>query len=265
MRDKLSTQYNSAVQQIKSAILQSQAKALASVNQEQLALYYSIGRYISYNTRKGFWGKGALSAISQQLQAEMPGLRGFGETNLKRMRLFYEEWKALESNSSAVADELQESDSKEITIWQPRLPNLIDIPISAFFNISFTHHTIILAAAKTTEERLFYIQLCSDLHLSKRDLQHKIAQNVYHHQGTIPNNFVETIPEQKQALKAVQMFKDDYLLDFINVEQLGSREEDIDERVLENEIVHNIRNFIMTFGSRDIQNHSATVKRPVAR
>ena len=44
------------------------------------------------------------------------------------------------------------------------------------------------------------------------------------------------------------MFKDSYLLDFINTEQLGQREEDIDERVLENEIVHNMRNFIMTFG-----------------
>ena len=39
-----------------------------------------------------------------------------------------------------------------------------------------------------------------------------------------------------------------YLLDYINTEQLGQREEDIDERVIENEIVHNIRNFIMTFG-----------------
>lgn len=44
------------------------------------------------------------------------------------------------------------------------------------------------------------------------------------------------------------MFKDSYLLDFINTEQLGQREEDIDERVIENEIVHNMRNFIMTFG-----------------
>lgn len=56
MKEKLTPQYNDAVKQIKTAILQSQAKALASVNQEQLALYYGIGRYISFNTRKGFWG-----------------------------------------------------------------------------------------------------------------------------------------------------------------------------------------------------------------
>ena len=72
MEEKLSTQYNDAVQQIKTAILQSQAKALAGVNQEQLALYYGIGRFISQNSRAGFWGKDAIDTISRQLSAEMP-------------------------------------------------------------------------------------------------------------------------------------------------------------------------------------------------
>ena len=106
MKEKLSTQYNDAVQQIKTAILKSQAKALAGVNQEQLALYYGIGRYISVNTREGVWGKGALEAISEQLRAELPGLRGFSSTNLKLMRIFYEEWKGIEANSSVATDEL---------------------------------------------------------------------------------------------------------------------------------------------------------------
>lgn len=52
-----------------------------------------------------------------------------------------------------------------------------------------------------------------------------------------------------QALKAIQMFKDEYLLDFMNVEELGERDkEDIDERVVEQAIIHNVKNFIMTFG-----------------
>ena len=76
MEGKLSTQYNEAVQQIKTAILRSQAKALSGVNQEQLALYYGIGRYVSYNTREGYWGKGAIATISAQLRAELPGIRG---------------------------------------------------------------------------------------------------------------------------------------------------------------------------------------------
>ena len=259
MNDKPRTQYNSAVQQIKAAILKSQATALANINQEQLSLYYAIGRYISYNTRKGFWGKGAIAAISAQLQAELPGLRGFGETNLKKMRLFYEEWRSFDDKSSPAGDdlganspttvgELQRADNHGVIIRQKHLTNLMDIPIAAFFSISFSHHYIILSKVKSKEGRLFYINLCSELHLSKRSLIQKIAEDAFHNQGKMPNNFSVTIPEHKQAFKAIQMFKDEYLLDFINVEQLGEREEEIDERVIENEIVHNMRNFIMTFG-----------------
>ena len=64
----------------------------------------------------------------------------------------------------------------------------------------------------------------------------------------MPNNFLSTIPDYKQAYRAIQMFKDEYMLDFINVEELGMRDEDIDEKVIEQGIVHNIKNFIMTFG-----------------
>ena len=64
----------------------------------------------------------------------------------------------------------------------------------------------------------------------------------------MPNNFLSTIPDYKQAYRAIQMFKDEYMLDFINVEELGMRDEDIDEKVMEQGIVHNIKNFIMTFG-----------------
>ena len=248
MNEKLSPQYNEAVQQIKTAILRSQAKALGGVNQEQLALYYGIGRYVSYNTREGFWGKGAIATISAQLRAEMPGIRGFSESNIKSMRTFYEEWKDLEANSPVATDELQLTDNELGTIRRLQLTKYADFPITAFLSIGFTHHTAILTGVKTIEERKFYIQLCCDQKLSVEELQKRIAEDVFHNQGQMPNNFVATIPEYKQAFRAIQMFKDEYLLDYLNVEQLGIREEDIDEKVIENEIVHNIKNFIMTFG-----------------
>ena len=84
--------YGDAVRAIKQAILKSQYEAVKGVNAQQLALYYSIGGYISANTRTGTWGKGAIDAISSQLQEELPGLRGFSARNLKYMRTFYEEW-----------------------------------------------------------------------------------------------------------------------------------------------------------------------------
>lgn len=91
-----------AVQVLKDAILQSQQRALGAVNQEQLALYYGIGRYISANTRTKNWGKGFIESISEQLRKELPGLRGFSARNLRNMRTFYEEWQILESPNLAV-------------------------------------------------------------------------------------------------------------------------------------------------------------------
>ena len=132
MEEKLSPQYNAAVQQIKMAILRSQAKALSGVNQEQLALYYGIGRYVSFNTREGYWGKDAIATISRQLRAEMPGLRGFSETNLRLMRIFYEEWKSLEPNSSVTTDELQLSNNEASEIHQLQLTKYDDFPITSF-------------------------------------------------------------------------------------------------------------------------------------
>ena len=267
MKDILSPKYNDAVHQIKTAIMQSQSKALASVNQEQLALYYGIGRYISYNTRKGAWGKDAIATISKQLSIEMPGLKGFSPRNLKNMRTFYEQWRCLDTNSPTATGELQKSvnsadASAEIqkSVNSPDTSGeldseinsakskLSDIPIAAFFSIGFSHHILILSKTKSIQERNYYVQLCAELKLSHEDLARKISEDTYHNQGKMPNNFNAAIPDNKQAFKAIQLFKDEYLLDFINVEQLGQREEDIDERVIENEIVHNIRNFIMTFG-----------------
>ena len=249
-----------AVNLLKTAILQSQARAANAVNQEQLALYYGVGRFLSLNTRNKNWGAGMIKSISQRLRSEIPGLRGFGETNLRNMRLFYEAWSGIESNSSVMTDELnvttsnaagcntQIPDTDIDTIHQLRLMNLDNFPAVPFLSISFTHHMVILTHAKECDERLFYIQYAFDRKLSIEELEKVLKKDLYHHQGQIPNNFLDTIPEYKQAYRAIQMFKDEYLLDFINVEELGMRDEDIDERVIEQSIVHNVKNFIMTFG-----------------
>lgn len=65
--------YIEAVKAIKEAILRSQCRAAASVNKEQLSLYYGIGRYVSENSRKGFWGTGVIEQISLLLQKELLG------------------------------------------------------------------------------------------------------------------------------------------------------------------------------------------------
>lgn len=253
--------YQNAVDIIKTAILQSQARAAKAVNQEQLALYYGIGRYISANTRNKNWGTGAIETISKRLRLELPGLRGFGVSSLKNMRIFYEAWQMIEPNSPIEIGKLEGNasesnketaeliDSQGDVIRQLRLANLPDFPLAEFLSISFTHHIRILENAKDTDERIFYIRYCHNYKPTTDDLPGIIKkQDLYHHQDKMPNNFLTTIPDYKKAYRAIRMFKDEYLLDFINVEELGMHDEDINESVIESNIVHNVKNFIMTFG-----------------
>ena len=119
-----------------------------------------------------------------------------------------------------------------------------------FLSISFTHHIEILKKTTTLDERLFYIHQTAAYKWDKYKLREVLKQDLYHHQSAMPNNFLQTLPKRVQALKAIEMFKDEYLLDYINVEELGARDMvDIDERVVEQTIVHNVKNFIMTFGN----------------
>ena len=85
--------------------------------------------------------------------------------------------------------------------------------------------------------------------MSVETLKKSIASDEYHHHGALPNNFAKTLSTSVQAYRAVNAFKDEYLLDFINVEELSIRDvQDVDERVVENTIIHNVKNFILTFG-----------------
>ena len=91
--------YREAAQKIRDAILQSRYRSAQNANTELLNLYYSVGRYISTNTRDGKWGTGAIENISEQLQGKIPGLHGFSPSNMKNMRIFFERWQSdLEPN-----------------------------------------------------------------------------------------------------------------------------------------------------------------------
>ncbi|GAP72763.1 hypothetical protein SAMD00024442_41_24 [Candidatus Symbiothrix dinenymphae] len=161
--------YKSAVNNIKEVILRSQYRAASSVNREQLSLYYGIGRYVSLNSRDGFWGTGAIEQISKDLQKELPGLRGFSSENIKKMRHFYEVWEPV-INRSPVATDLQTIENQHSINRSPtatdlvvnenlllvvnRQPTADEFNPAEFLQIGFTHHMEIIALLKQKHWRL---------------------------------------------------------------------------------------------------------------
>ena len=242
--------YGQAVEAIKEAILRSQAAVAKDANERLLLLYFAVGRFVSENTRSGAWGTGAVEFISEQLQKELPGLRGFSARNLRYMRDFYEEWALAEcvddSNFALASAKLNSGTS--IPILHLQVQNWDGLTNEEFFGLGFTHHRTILESVKDPKERVFYIREAARNHYSVETLKRAIREDDFHHQGSLSNNFQSALGPAEQAQRAVLAFKDEYLLDFINVEPLGMRDKDVDERMLEQGIVQNIKEFILKFG-----------------
>ena len=70
-QQQVSADYIQAVKAIKQAILESRYRAARHVNKEVLTLNYSIGRFISINSRYAQWGSNAIPVISRLLQKEI--------------------------------------------------------------------------------------------------------------------------------------------------------------------------------------------------
>lgn len=245
-------QYKQAVSVIKEAILHSQYRAAKMVTGEELSLNFGIGAYVSNRSRQEKWGTSIIESISEQLRRELPGLRGFSARSIRNMRTFYEYWKQyLILQPSAAKLQLSiNQDNIEIDCFslQKWSPVAAKINRDEFLGISFSHHLEILQKTKDIQEVLFYIHQTVLHKWDKYDLRDRLKEGLYQKHGVAANNFLQTMPVN-DARKAVGMFKDEYLLDYINIEEMEvDKPEDIDERVIEKAIVRNIKKFIMTFG-----------------
>ena len=244
--------YNNAVGLIKQAILQSQYRSVKLITGEQLSLYFGIGRYVSVNSRNGTWGNSVINRISEQLKRELPGLRGFSGQNIRNMRSFAEYWeKYLKCSPTAsilkptYLQMVIDIDAFSLQKWSTIST---EINRDDFLSISFSHHMEILHKTKDLNEILFYIHQTVLHKWDKYDLRDRLKENIYKINNTATNNFIQTMPIA-DARKAVGMFKDEYLLDYINVEEIEiNKIEDVDERIVESAIISNIKKFIMTFG-----------------
>lgn len=271
------TAYSQTIKQLKTAILASRYKAAVLANRELLTLYFNVGKLITEREKKGSWGDKILTQLSTDLQHELPGLKGFSASNIKRMKLFYQQWdtsfaisplptdqlhnkgkKSVGAVSLLISplptDQLQKSRKKDtiknkLVNDESAIVQISPLPTdqfaTAFYSVSFTHHIELLTKTKSQEERQFYIGRIATEFWSVTTLKHHLKNKLFRKKGTMPNNFSIAISNETLRAKALQSFKDEYLLDFVNIEDPAEE----DERLIENEIVRNIKKFLMSLGS----------------
>lgn len=182
----------------------------------------------------------------------MPELRGFSDRNLRKMRQFYQAysieqiWPLLTAKIQTVDNvmdiigqsptaKLRSSDNEAI------LANSEDCVLSSFMGITFTHHVLLLNKCEIYEERLFYMHRAATEFWTVDILEHYIKEDLFGQNGKLNHNFDFTI-QADVNLNAGDYFKDQYLLDFLQLQ------DGYTENKIENGIVSNITEFILKMG-----------------
>jgi predicted nuclease of restriction endonuclease-like (RecB) superfamily len=243
--------YISFIKQVKEEILSSRYTAAKLVNKELLLLYFKVGKLISERIEKEKWGSKVIETISTDLQKNLQGLRGFSATNLKYMKRFYEMYSFLPI-SQLPTDQFKKGQKNAISqLTTDQFKHSVgghSVKIdsnflTSFFLISFSHHYKIISQTSSWEELSYYVIQTAENRWTVSALEYCLETKWFKKKGKMINNFKRSLPAVLHE-KAVLAFKDEYLLDFINIQDPN----EIDERVIENAIVNNIKQFLLTLG-----------------
>ena len=203
--------YQSFLGKIKERIRAAQYEALKAVNKELIALYWDIGKMIHDKQKGGTWGKSIVKNLAKDLQAEFPGISGFSDSNLWRMKLFYENYVKSEKLAPMVRE------------------------------IGWSHNLIILERCENDLEREFYIRMTKKFGWTKNVLVVQIENKAYQRTLLNQTNFYKTVPA-KIRNQAKLALKDEYTFDFL---ELG---EEHTEREFERAVIARIERFLLAMG-----------------
>ena len=186
------------------------AKAYKAVNVALIDTYWAVGAHLSSRVAKGGWGKGVVRELSDWLLRQAPDLKGFSASNLWRMKQFYDVY----------AD-------------QPKLAALLRV-------LPWTHNLMILGQNKRPEEREFYLRLAVKAKWSSRELARQIKTAAFE-RTVLSDKKLAALPRLLPQ-DATGVFKDSYLLDFLDLPQRHS------EADLQTSLLRNLRKFLMELG-----------------
>jgi len=207
---KLAANINKHFSEVVTLIKQARYTAIKSINAEQIKLYWQIGEYISKKLESAQWGEGVVDQLADYIQTSNPEFKGFTRRGLYRMRQFYE------------------------TYRQKRFVSAV------LTQISWTNNLIILSKTKTKEEREFYLELSIKERYVSRELERQI-DSCYYERAMLSRKKVPSAVTQKHP-QAVDVFKDSYVLDFLNLPKTHT------ENDLQQSIVGNLKDFVLEFG-----------------
>lgn len=204
--------------EIKKLIEDSRQKIARSINSAMTLLYWKIGKRINdevLEDKRAEYGKQIVPGLSKQLVQDYGN--SFSEKNMRRMMQF----------AQVFPDQ--------------------DFVVSLIRHLSWTH-ILVLIPIEDPVKRQFYIEMCKLEKWSVRVFRERVNSMLFERtaiskkpEETIKNDLRQL--RRKNVLSPDLVFKDPYLLDFLNLQHSYS------ENDLESAIINELQKFIIELGN----------------
>lgn len=168
--------------EIAQIIEEARNNAYRKVNEELILMYKKVGEFLSEKSKEANYGDGYIDSLSEYIQQQFPGIRGFNRRGLYRMKQFYETYAGNEKVSALLTQ------------------------------LSWTNHLLIMSGSKSDEEREFYIRLAVKERYSSRQLERQMDSGYYERYMLSKS---KTLPEPLQSQQ--NPFLDQYVVEFLDL------------------------------------------------
>ena len=206
------TDYGATLKAIQQRVRQERTRVILSANTALILLYWDIGRMIvERQTREG-WGARVIDRLGRDLRRSFPEMQGFSTRNLQLMRSVAEEYP-----DAAIVKQLVS-----------QLP--------------WGHVVRITQRIKSAEAREWYMREASRQGWSRSVLELQLLGNAFERRGNAATNFAASLSCAESA-KAIEVFEDPYVFDFLAVTDLRR------EREVEQALVDHIQRFMLELGN----------------
>lgn len=210
----LDKNYKQFFKNVKNKLKSAQIRATIAVNYELIQFYWQLGNDIIKQQSKYNWGDRFLEQFSHDIKKHFPGMQGFSVTNLKRMRLFAQEYPELEKSAQAV------------------------------HQLPWGHIVLLLHRVKQQQEREWYIKEVLENGWSRHILEIQIETNLFKRKGITAKkttNYSNNLPVPQSKL-ATSILKDPYNFDFLTIQGKAH------ERAIEEGLISHMRDFLLELG-----------------
>lgn len=238
-------EYRSWVKELKQRYLSARLKASVDANRTLLEYYWSVGRDIADKQYANTYGSKFYETLSHDMRSEMPGEKGFSESNIRYMYRFYQLYNQLIVNLPQGAEDFSQTnilrgvDDSETA----NFPQLAERLYNEVCSIPWDHQRRIIDKCKRDPHKaLFFVRKVIENSWGRDVLLNFLGTDLYERQAKAITNFSKTLPALQSDL-AQQTTKDPYVFNFL------AMTEDYNERELEDALVANVTKFLVELGT----------------